>query len=327
MNKLNISVVMATRNRAPHVAGAVDSIMAAIRAEPAVTAEVIVVDNGSSDQTSAVLAKLTETYPTNFKGVLEPLPGVSRARNRGLSIATGDVIVIIDDDCRMAPDYFTALVAHYRDRKGPVILGGRVELGDPTDMPFTIRIEDKPETLGGIVHPGGFLLGANTTLNRQVLDLIGGYDVRFGAGGPLVSAEDTELVVRAVNAGIPVEYVPDIVVHHFHGRKTLESVKKLNRDYQIGNGAMTARHWRTSGILIRHMWWNARNAFYELFGGPPADAALGIRHADNLKANLRGIWLYLHLTVGKKTAEAATDFRASLPSAYLPVEPPTVAAP
>lgn len=291
--RLSVSVVMATRNRAPHVAGCVGSIAAAAQAEPSVDVEIIVVDNGSRDATPDVFKTLAETCARPFIGLTEPIPGVSRARNRGLAAATGDVIVLTDDDCRMERDYFTRLAGHFRDRRDAVIIGGRVELGDPEDMPFTIKTDDVPDRLGPDIHPGGFILGANMAMTRAALAKIGGFDVQFGAGAVLVSAEDTELYVRARTAGIPVEYVPDMTVHHFHGRKTHEDVAELSRCYQIGNGAMLAKHWRTSPMLLRHFWWNLRNAVREKFGGPVFDPEMKLTHADIVAANLKGVGLYL----------------------------------
>lgn len=284
---------MATRNRAPHVADCVASMVAAAQGEPSVDVEILVVDNGSRDATPEVFQTLRETCPVPFTGLVEPIAGVSRARNRGLDAATGDVIVLTDDDCRMAPDYFTALARHFRGRRDPVVLGGRVELGDPRDLPFTIKTDDAPDRLGPEIHPGGFILGANMAMTRAALTVISGFDVQFGAGAVLVSAEDTELYVRARTAGIPVEYVPDMTVRHFHGRRTYEDVAELSRCYQIGNGALLAKHWRTSPTLLKHFWWNLRNAVRERFGGPVFDPEMKLTHADIVAANLKGIGLYL----------------------------------
>jgi GT2 family glycosyltransferase len=291
--RLSVSVVMATRDRAPHVADCVASIVAAAQAEPTVDVEILVVDNGSRDATPEALRTLTETCPIPFTGLTEPIAGVSRARNRGLDAANGDVIVLTDDDCRLAIDYFTALAGHFRGRADPVMIGGRVELGDPRDLPFTIKIDDAPSRLDLDAHPGGFILGANMAMTRAVLRVVGGFDIQFGAGSSVISAEDTELYLRARTAGVPVEYVPDMTVFHFHGRRTYEEVAELSRRYQIGNGAMLAKHWRTSPGLLRHFWWNLRNAVREKFGGPLFDPEMKLSHADIVAANIKGFALYL----------------------------------
>ncbi|MFN3512261.1 MAG: glycosyltransferase family 2 protein [Phenylobacterium sp.] len=289
---MKISVIVATRNRAGQVAPALESIVAAAQGAPAVEVEVVLVDNGSTDETAAVVAAEATRCPLRVIPAMEPEPGLSRARNLGLQKATGDVIAFTDDDCRMTPAYFADLARHYRKLEGPFVLGGRVELGDPADLPFTIKTDDQPARLGGEVHPGGFVHGANMTAPREVFDLVGRFDVRFGAGGRFQSAEDTDFLVRARRAGVPVLYAPDMAVRHFHGRRTLAEVRKLSRAYQLGNGALLAKHWRADPMLLKHLWWNGRNAAAELFGGRLFDPELGISHRDVFLANLRGLALY-----------------------------------
>ena len=49
------------------------------------------------------------------------------------------------------------------------VCGGRVDLGDPRDLPFTIKTDETPATLGSAAHPGGFILGANMALTRSAV--------------------------------------------------------------------------------------------------------------------------------------------------------------
>jgi len=70
---------------------------------------------------------------------------------------------------------------------------------------------------------GGFILGCNMAMQRIVFDKLGPFDERFGAGAVFKSGEDTDYVLRAYFAGIPVEYVPDMVVYHFHAEENVIS--------------------------------------------------------------------------------------------------------
>jgi len=69
-------------------------------------------------------------------------------------------------------------------------------------LPFTIKRSRVRERLTPDIHPGGFVLGCNMTMHRDVAARIGDFDERFGAGGPLRSAEDTDYLVRAVLLGM-----------------------------------------------------------------------------------------------------------------------------
>jgi len=162
------------------------------------------------------------------------------------------VLVFIDDDCKLDRDYLRDLERHYRSGEKWLIRGGRVELGDARDLPFTIKRCEARERLTPAVHPGGFVLGCNMTMHRDVAARIGPFDERFGAGGPLRSAEDTDYLVRAMLLGMPDEYVPDMTVLHHHGRRDRKSIDRLHRDYSLGNGALCLKHVRHAPWLLRH---------------------------------------------------------------------------
>lgn len=289
-----ISVIMPTRNRAAILPAAVTALDVAA---DGYEVEVIIVDNGSSDDTAEVVSSLR---PDNLSILYsaEPVPGVCRAKNRGISQARGEVLVFTDDDCCVAPGYFRALTAHYLRQTGPVVVGGRVELGDPTDAPITVKTDDTFATLGEGQHPGGFVHGCNLTMTRSVLDVVGMWDERFGPGAKFKAAEETELNYRAHKAGIPVQYLPDIVTYHFHGRKQLKDVKALNRSYQFGNGALFGKH--PDMLLTKHLYWNARSWVAEWFGGPLFDRELGLSHGDLITAQLAGTAAYWTSALGSR---------------------------
>ena len=170
--------------------------------------------------------------------------------------------------------------------------GGRVELGDPADLPFTIKCDDEPARMAELTHPAGFIMGANMTMRRDVVGRIGLFDERFGAGAPFHAAEDTDYVYRAYRAGIPVEYVPDMAVRHFHGRRTEQSIARLNHGYQVGNGALYAKHVRDLRLL-RHFYWDCKTMLRAICSGHNTyDAALGLTYTDVIAANLKGMALF-----------------------------------
>jgi GT2 family glycosyltransferase len=267
----------------------VHSVFEAAASAPGSEVELLIVDNGSVDATVATAESLRLDAPIPVRVVLEPVKGVCRAKNRGIQLAQGEILAFTDDDCTWSADYLSDLVRHYESDAGPVIRGGRVELGDPTDLPFTIKVEDEPEVYGGIVHPGGFVHGCNLAIPREAIDKIGGFDELFGPGAPFQAAEETELIYRAHKAGIPVHYVPDMVVYHFHGRKEQPDIRKLNESYQLGNGALHAKHGLMDRVLLRHFYWNTKKYLKEWLGGPRFNAFLGLSHRDLIFPQLLGM--------------------------------------
>ncbi|TIS45964.1 MAG: glycosyltransferase [Mesorhizobium sp.] len=283
-----VSFIVCTRDRVAVLEACIGSIRAACRAHPGFAAELVVVDNGSRDGTAEYLSRVAATSDIALTAISEPRPGLAAARNAGLARARGRVLVFVDDDCRLDRSYLADLQRHYASGEKWLIRGGRVEIGDARDLPFTIKRCDKRERLTRAVHPGGFVLGCNMTMHRDVAARIGPFDERFGAGGALRSAEDTDYLVRAMLAGMAVEYVPDMTIFHHHGRRDRKAVDRLHRDYHFGNGALCLKHFRRAPFLLRHFYWAARAAMRELAGGPRFDSDLRLSHWPIVLMNLAG---------------------------------------
>ncbi|MCA1454142.1 glycosyltransferase family 2 protein [Bradyrhizobium sp. BRP22] len=282
-----ISIIVCTHNRAESLRVCLNSIEHAATTTPAIDVELVVVDNASTDATAALLRDWQRSTSIPCRVVFAAQRGLSQARNCGVDHATGKIIAFTDDDCTLASDYFERLEQAYAEDATPSLRGGRVELGDPRDLPFTIKTDRVLQKfLGG--HPGGFIHGCNLTMTRSVLDLVGRFDVRLGAGQPIGAAEDSDFVYRAHRRGVTVLYDPSIVVFHHHGRRDPAVVSQLQGVYNIGNGALYAKHglrdWRLLLRIVREI----RNALRESLGGPRADAEFGLSHRDNLRGNLKG---------------------------------------
>ncbi len=285
---VEISVLICTRNRASSLPATLASIEEAAKAATWPAIEVVVVDNGSRDTTPDVLRAWKDRSPLPIVLVQEARPGLSRARNAAVSASSGRILVFTDDDCVLGAGYFRELLAYTAQDTGPVIRGGRVELGDPADLPLTIKLKAQPESYVDSMHPGSFILGCNMTMTRNVVDRVGAFDELFGAGARFRAAEETDFLYRAHLLGIPIRYVPDLTVRHFHGRRQIADIKALNDGYAVGGGALYAKHTFTGGRLLKHLYWDMRKAARELVGGPVMNAELGLRYRSLVAANFRG---------------------------------------
>lgn len=297
---MRVSIILCTFDRKDKLPKVVRSIYSAARRTLGADIELIIVDNGSTDRSLEVAHSLAIDAPISVQVLSEIAKGLCRAKNRGIKAATGQVLVFTDDDCEWAPDYLEVLLRSYRDDNGgAAIKGGRVELGDPSDLPFTIKTERRMEVYDGSRHPGGFLHGCNLAVPRAVFETIGLFDENFGPGAPFRAAEDTEFVYRAFKAGVPIQYIPDLVIYHHHGRKTISDIANLNWSYQIGNGALHAKHGLADRLLLRASYYNARNVLFEVAGGQKFDPQLGISHRQLVVPQMLGIWLYLFASIGR----------------------------
>ena len=234
----DISILVCTRNRAASLACTLASIER-LEGKSLLKWEVVVVDNGSSDHTQAVLADFARRLP--LRGVVETRRGLAASRNTALRSAKGRVILVTDDDCLVAADWLTTAMRLLRDDPLQMI-GGRVELADPEDLPLAIKTSLTRECLTEIGGLWGFLHGANMAFGREVAQRAGLFDVRFGAGATLRSAEDIDFVYRAWQAGVPVTYEPDLLVHHRHGRRGLLTWYDQVGDHSFGFGAMAMKY-------------------------------------------------------------------------------------
>lgn len=282
------SFIVCTRNRAQALEACIRSIEAASLAHGSMTSELVVVDNGSTDDTAERLARIVATSSITIIPVVERRRGLAAARNAGMERSRGRILIFIDDDCEVDLHYLRDLERHYAGGERLVIRGGRVELGDARDLPFTIKRSPEPARFTPDVHPGGFILGCNMTMHREVARRVGRFDERFGAGSALQSAEDTDYLVRAFKLGIPVEYVPDMNVLHYHGRNTREAIERLHRNYSLGNGGLCLKHLLGAPWLLRHFCWTFRSAWRELWGGPRFDPEVSLSHWPIVSMNLLG---------------------------------------
>jgi GT2 family glycosyltransferase len=254
----SISLVICTRDRAVQLARSLKSVASLCCSVPW---ELIVVDNGSSDETSSVLADFGRSYSGTLRVLREPRLGLARARNRGLEFASGGIVVFTDDDCYPAPDYLARVHTCFVEEPALGFLGGQIRLYDPADLPMTIlvaqeRREFRPPSF---IRPGD-IQGANMAFRREALEEIGGFDVRLGPGTPYV-ADDIDAIVRLSASGWLGAYDPRPLVYHHHGRKSRSDVKSLLRSYQRGAGAYYVKclsNPRTRSACTR---WIVRRAF------------------------------------------------------------------
>jgi glycosyltransferase involved in cell wall biosynthesis len=189
---MTFSVVIATRNRAALLDGALGSLRTQIGA-PEIQA--IVVDNGSSDATRAVAQAHAATY------LFEAQPNRALARNAGIAAATGEIVLFVDDDV-VLPPYFVA--AHARAHGAAVF--PHVVTGPIINVP-SAGVRPVPTFLNG---SNAYFCTCNVSVPRSALEAVGGFDVEFDKYG----WEDTELGVRLRNFDVRRRFVWEAYLWH-----------------------------------------------------------------------------------------------------------------
>jgi glycosyltransferase involved in cell wall biosynthesis len=241
-----IALVVCTRNRAAKLDPFFSSLS---RLQCDSPWELIMVDNGSTDDTGKRLKEFAATFAGQINVLTEPLPGLGRSRNLGWRAARAPIIAFTDDDCYPEPDYLNHIAAVFAD---PLVgfAGGRTLLYDTADAPVTIYEHPVEQTyppehfiVGGVIH------GANMAFRRQTLVDIEGFDDHLGAGTPF-AFEDVDAQLRALAAKWTGKYDPRPVVYHHHGRKLGPEIETLTRYYDTGRGG----YYMKCILFMPHRW-------------------------------------------------------------------------
>ena len=263
---IRASVVICTHNRADVVQHA---ITAAAREARANDAEVLVVDNASTDDTPAVAAAAAEG-DSGIRVVREETLGLSAARNRGLAEARGAVVAYLDDDALPRPGWLGALLAPY-DESRVACVGGRILLRFPTQPPpwltpalhasfsaYDLGLEPKRLRYRHDTYP----FGANVSFRAATVRATGGFSTMVGPiGRHQLVFDETDLCFRLDQSGWEIRYAPDAVVDHLvmPERLTPDWVLRRYRTGGESEAVFVLRNRRLARALWR-IWWRYRDA-------------------------------------------------------------------
>ena len=219
----SVSVIIPTHNRAPLLCQAIRSVLD----QSFPNYEVIVVDDGSNDDTANVVQNFEDKrvhylYQTNA--------GRSAARNRGLALAQGGYIALLDDDDLFLPQKLASQVAFLEDRPHIDLVGSGVRIIN--ERGATIKIwhtwRDQPNlTLLNCLY-GCPLPTCAVLFRRSVLDRLGSW-----FDPELDLAEDTDFFIRMLLAGCRMEWLHEIV-----------SAYRIHRPNSQQDGALYSRSYR-----------------------------------------------------------------------------------
>jgi glycosyltransferase involved in cell wall biosynthesis len=189
---MKISVVIATRNRAVLLDGALASLRAQLGA-PEI--EAIVVDNGSSDDTPAVAERYGATY------CFEGRPNRALARNAGIAAAAGEIVLFVDDDVVLPPYFVAAHARAHAAETFPLVVTGPI-----INVP-SAGVRPVPTFVNG---SNAYFCTCNVSVPRSSLDAVGRFDESFDKYG----WEDTELGVRLRNFDVRRRFVWEAYLWH-----------------------------------------------------------------------------------------------------------------
>jgi GT2 family glycosyltransferase len=198
-----LSVVVATRNRKDEVTDLLsDLARLAWRAGD----EIAIVDNGSTDGTAASLGR---SFP---RALVLPLPenrGAPAARNAGAAATRGEILVFLDDDCRVEdPEFLDRVRRAFQKTPEAGAIAFRI-LDPVTRRPRSFEVPRRRKDLAMEPCETSYFISAGCAVRRKVFDAAGGMDPSLTYG-----FEELDFCYRAVIRGFRIFYRPDIVVLH-----------------------------------------------------------------------------------------------------------------
>jgi glycosyltransferase involved in cell wall biosynthesis len=239
---VTISIIICTRNRAHELKRTLTALKD-VNTDTDYKLELIVVDNGSSDDTKSIIAS-TNLDPIVVRYAFQPQRGQVKARNLGLREAKGDVIVFTDDDVRPKPEWLRELTL-------PIIQGDcDATVGAVRIAPHLLRpwMTEQHKTFlassDNIDHIDPiFATGANFSFSKRVLKKVPQFDPELGPG-QLGFWDDCLFSLQIRKAGFRLRFAPNAIVdHHFLEDRLLRS-SFLERAYAEGKcRAYIAWHW------------------------------------------------------------------------------------
>lgn len=284
-----ITVALCTHNHADRIGRTLEDLGRLM--PPSRPWEIVVVDNGCTDETPSLLAD-AHWRPARVpvRVVREEQLGLSNARNRALREANGEYLLFIDDDETPDPQwlaaYEQAMLAH-----APDALGGRIEvLFEHGRQPAWLQ-EELLGFLGRLDHgaarwltgPDTPFYGGNFAVRRDVFAKAGEFDPDLGRKGRInLGGEDTEFYRRLVSAGHTVRWVPEAVIHHRIRADKLRRSYFLELHYRQGKSEGARKRGNASRFPPMYLYGQLGRALWRALRQRMAQ---GRRHSLRLEMN------------------------------------------
>lgn len=236
VSKPVMSVIIITRDRTGSLAFAINSILC--QNYPKEKYELIVVDNGRTKETAVLVERLGRQLPNTVRYTTEPEIGIPAARNKGASIAEGEVLAFMDDDAVASKGWLATYSKLYEKYPEIKAAGGKIELRFESNVPKWLGPEllvalgyfnqgDQDRLLPFEQHP----FGGNFSVRRSTFQKVGGFVQKVSSCN-----EEKAFFYKLYQNGYKVGYSPKALVYHRIGRSRLRKTFFLKRGFWQGIG-------------------------------------------------------------------------------------------
>lgn len=253
---LFFSIILCTRNRAQGLKQTL-AALAEVSIPTGWKVELIVVDNGSTDDTAAVVQNAgIQTMRVQY--ATEPKIGKANALNAGLARSQGEIILFTDDDVIVAGDWLEQIATPLLNMECDAVTG-QITLAPqllrswmtPLHRWFLASSQDAQ------MHEGNHeMIGANMGFRRAVLKQVPAFDPELGPGGARGLGEDTLFGWQLSEAGYKIKHVPTAAVIHQCDVSRLKRLQWINEARKHGRSdAYRIHHWKHANIKTPRLDW------------------------------------------------------------------------
>ncbi|MBE0472483.1 MAG: glycosyltransferase family 2 protein [Methyloprofundus sp.] len=267
---MNLTVTICTHNRAELLLKTISSINSAAISNQA-QLSILVIANNCSDDTIYCLQnyqskqKLENLLPLVYAE--EPKPGKSNALNTGLKLIKDGWICFVDDDHRLDNHYFQTVINAITNYPETNLFCGRIipdwtgeepEWAHETDefkiTPYPVPYFDLGEESLTLTASTSIPGGGNLIVAREVFDKVGNFSIALGPKGhDLMGSEDSDFVLRALQAGETLRYIPDIIQYHYVNPEHFKLRFLIKKSFQR-NRSITLIHRPERARIPLYLW-------------------------------------------------------------------------
>jgi glycosyltransferase involved in cell wall biosynthesis len=265
---MRASIVIVTRNRAQHLASTLESLGDVV-VPAGLDCELLVIDNGSEDETASVVGSFRKNDLT-VKHVLEERRGKSAGMNRAFREVKGDFILSADDDVRFSANWIDGMLDPLVVGRADAVAGG-VVLAPELQRPWMSSMHRSwlAETCWLERGRPQCYVGANMAIARHVLKKVPQYDEALGPGG-LGYGDDVLFSSQLRHAGYQIADALDLCVTHHPESDRLARMSWLKAAWDRGlSRAHVGHHWdhwpcrggrlKTARAAVALAWWRLRH--------------------------------------------------------------------
>jgi glycosyltransferase involved in cell wall biosynthesis len=281
-NSPALSVIVSTLGRHQELAG----LLRSLRGQSSQDFELILVDQNPQPGLAALVEdEPLSPFPTRYLHTPDE-KGLSRGRNRGLAVASGEFVVFPDDDCWYPANFIELGIRKLRDGPWDALTGRPTgEDGKPIHGRFEARAQQITRSNVWTTQIEWIAFW-----RRDLLVRLGGFDelIGLGAASPWQSAEGQDLMLRALAAGARCWYDPDLNAHDkgFDRRQADAAFVAKARAYGRGLGHVMRKHrvgYRTS------LYYLSRSVGGSIIAAISRELPLARFHAATAVGRLEGI--------------------------------------